>query len=319
MYAPDELHGWVTATLLRVDQGAQTADVEIAADEVLGVPGGEVRQVDLTRPELTALDEGHGGSDKAAAAGLPLQNLQLPPQGAEDMCTLSFLHEPAILHNLRTRFLANSCPYTYTGGMVLSMNPYAWNHDLYSDRLKEAYMLASAASELPPHIYFISAEAYKGLSKGGQDGLGQNQSILVSGESGAGKTESVKQLITHLASVAAAPKPLGGHDERPSGEDGRSTIADKVLESNPLLESFGNSQTVRNDNSSRFGKFSQLQFQKQALSSASSSSTSKPVLVGSKCITYLLEKSRVVHHAQGERYVTVRSAAFPFKGRGRRK
>ncbi len=123
--------------------------------------------------------------------------------------------------------------------------------------------------ELPPHVYATSAAAYRDLSQ-----RNRNQSILVSGESGAGKTETVKILMGHCAYIAS--------------KQGDRTI-DKLLKASPLLESFGNAKTVRNDNSSRFGKFSQLEFDISGC------------LVGSKCITYLLEKSRVVSQNPNER------------------
>jgi myosin V len=118
-------------------------------------------------------------------------------------------------------------------------------------------------------VYATSADAYRGLRD-----FGINQSILVSGESGAGKTETVKILMGHLAHI--------------SGKKNDKTIQ-KVLQANPLLESFGNAKTARNDNSSRFGKFTQLQFNRFS------------VLAGSKCVTYLLEKSRVITQNEMER------------------
>ena len=141
-------------------------------------------------------------------------------------------------------------------------NPfYLYCREAYSKTLRH---------QMPPHVYATSASAYNvGLVK-----RGRNQSILVSGESGAGKTETVKILMNHLASIAS--------------RGGEETI-DKLLEANPLLESFGNAKTARNDNSSRFGKFSQLQFD------------ARNNLVGSRCITYLLEKSRVVSQSPLER------------------
>ena len=123
--------------------------------------------------------------------------------------------------------------------------------------------------ELPPHAYATSTDAYRGLTI-----RRRNQSILVSGESGAGKTETVKILMTHFAKIA--------------GKSDDKTI-DKLLKANPLLESFGNAKTARNDNSSRFGKFSQLEFD------------ATHTLVGSRCITYLLEKSLVITQTGQER------------------
>lgn len=142
-------------------------------------------------------------------------------------------------------------------------------------------------SEVDPHVYETSSLAYRGLVVDGED-----QSILVSGESGAGKTETVKILMSHLASVQSR-----------SNEVVKSDIVERVLDSNPLLEAFGNAKTVRNDNSSRFGKFIQLQFDTEDPTHAAFSGKSIPsaILAGSKCETYLLEKSRVISHEEGER------------------
>ena len=197
---------------------------------------------------------------------LPLQNDNMKDVGVADMVTLNYLHEASILDNLRRRF--NSfAPYTYTGEICIAVNPYQWL-EIYTETLQEQYK-EKMRHELTPHVYSTSSLAYRGLRN-----YDRNQSILVSGESGAGKTETVKILMSHLAHI--------------SGRRNDQTIT-KVLEANPLLESFGNAKTARNDNSSRFGKFTQLQFDKFT------------VLAGSKCITYLLEKSRVVSQNDLER------------------
>jgi myosin V len=191
------------------------------------------------------------------------------PTGVEDMCALNYLHEPAILANLRQRFFSK-LPYTVTGEICIAVNPYQWL-DIYNERISEQYGAALKKSDLPPHPFATSAAAYRGLK-----GFNKNQSILVSGESGAGKTETVKILLNHLASVAG-------------GETSSDRTIEKVIKSNPLLESFGNAKTVRNDNSSRFGKLTELQF------------SERDRLVGSNINTYLLEKTRVVQHSPGER------------------
>ena len=201
-------------------------------------------------------------------SSLPLQNIDTNDDsiGVDDMCDLSYLHEASILDNLRRRFKAK-VPYTNTGDICIAVNPYQWL-DIYTKEMKEEYYL-HYRHELSPHIYATSSMAFRGLRE-----RRKNQSILVSGESGAGKTESVKILMDHIASFA--------------GKAGDISI-DKVLKSNPLLESFGNAKTIRNDNSSRFGKFTQLQFDESCQ------------LVGSKCVTYLLEKCRVVSQNPNER------------------
>ncbi|CEG42077.1 myosin-like protein [Plasmopara halstedii] len=198
---------------------------------------------------------------------MPICNV-FEADGANDMCTLNHLHEPAVLKNLELRF-SKKMPYTYTGAICIAVNPYQWL-DLYGKELYLQY-LEQPRDSLPPHPFALSAVSYMDMKRTQVD-----QSILVSGESGAGKTETVKIMMNHLASIS------GG------GQHGTKVI-DQVLQSNPLLESFGNAKTKRNDNSSRFGKFAQLQF----------SSTGS--LVGCLCETYLLEKSRVVGQTEGER------------------
>lgn len=119
----------------------------------------------------------------------------------------------------------------------------------------------------------------------------------MSGESGSGKTEATKLMMSHLAAIAGGES--GGGDDM-DGSGGDRTI-ERVLQSNPLLESFGNAKTVRNDNSSRFGRFTQLQFHRRRGRGNGSITNNQEALVGSECVTYLLEKSRVVHHSTGER------------------
>ncbi|CAJ1395531.1 unnamed protein product [Effrenium voratum] len=199
---------------------------------------------------------------------LPFQNADMPDNGFPDMTSLDHLHEPALLHNLRRRFFSQACPYTYTADIVIAMNPYRWFPQLYTDEMRKEYLVYDRA-KLDPHVYTTSSLAYSGLQESKS-----NQTILVSGESGAGKTETVKILMAHLAFMASS--------------DDASHIR-RIVESNPLLESFGNAQTVRNDNSSRFGKFIELQLNSECR------------LEGSKCRTYLLEKSRVVSQDSGER------------------
>eukprot|EP00968_Pinguiococcus_pyrenoidosus_P010480 scaffold828_cov319-Pinguiococcus_pyrenoidosus.AAC.1 len=217
---------------------------------------------------------------------LPLQNEVLAgSDGVEDMAKLNHLHEPAILYNLKHRH-ARGLPYTFTGEIILAVNPYQWLRHLYTNEQQERYATAERF-ELPPHVYATSAAAFRGMV-GTLSALGpKNQSILVSGESGAGKTETVKILMGHLATVASQASGVGS-------PKGRTSVIRKIIESNPLLESFGNAKTVRNDNSSRFGKFTQLQFDVRKR-------TTQARLVGSCCSTYLLEKTRVVGQSRGER------------------
>jgi myosin-5 len=179
--------------------------------------------------------------------------------------------------------------------IVIAVNPYQWLTELYTEkvRLYYAQKLVWEKTEddprvgLPPHIYEVSSLCYKGLAVGKT-----NQSILVSGESGAGKTETVKIAMNHIASVQQDPDVV-------NKEEGDSKVVQRILDSNPLLEAFGNAKTRRNDNSSRFGKYIMLQF--ECLEPKEKGAIPRAALAGSKCDVYLLEKSRVVYHDETER------------------
>jgi len=232
------------------------------------------------------------------SSSLPLQNVNVNGklQEVADMVDLPFLHEAGILYNLKSRH-ERSQPYTRTGEIIIAVNPYKWMSNLYDEGMRDYYskkLIWSPKTDgtdgryfVDPHVYETSSLAYKGLAS-----TNCNQSILVSGESGAGKTETVKILMSHLAGVQSTGVI----------SDSRQ-IVKRVLDSNPLLESFGNAKTVRNDNSSRFGKFVQLQWHVEDLRIAAYSGKILPscTLAGSFCSTYFLEKSRVVHHEATER------------------
>ncbi|KAF4323204.1 hypothetical protein BBO99_00002788 [Phytophthora kernoviae] len=213
----------------------------------------------------------------AMDVGFPQQNAQLSrcPEGLDNMIELNHLHEAAILRNLKKRFRSRM-PYTYTGDICLAVNPYQWLDELYKPGLHKQYLRASKRQDLPPHVYAVSVAAFRHMCENGS-----NQSILVSGESGAGKTETTKILMDNLATIAPVPSSGGSEQE--------DSITTRIIKVNPLLESFGNAKTTRNDNSSRFGKFTQLQFNKNN------------ALCGAQCKTYLLEKTRVISHERGER------------------
>jgi hypothetical protein len=242
IWIPDDEVAWARAEI--VGGGDQSDRVEV---KVLG--SSETRTI--VAADVSRL----AGTD---ARALPLCNLNLPDDGVPDLCDLTYLHEPAILHNLRLRSTAG-LPYTYTGDICIAVNPYRWL-DLYGDAKQQPY-LERERRELPPHVYASSAHAYTAMRA-----HGANQSILVSGESGAGKTETVKILMNHLASIsqaaAAADNSADGLGNGGGGTANTPTVnttVSRVLQSNPLMETFGNAKTVRNDNSSRFGKFAQLQ------------------------------------------------------------
>nr|GMC58944.1 myosin-17-like [Ipomoea batatas] len=198
------------------------------------------------------------------------EDTEAPPGGVDDMTKLSYLHEPGVLQNLAARYELNEI-YTYTGNILIAVNPFQRLPHLYDIHMMEQYNGATLG-ELSPHVFAVADVAYRAMIN-----EGKSNSILVSGESGAGKTETTKMLMRYLAH-------LGGR----SGVEGR-TVEQQVLESNPVLEAFGNAKTVRNNNSSRFGKFVEIQFDK------------KGRISGAAVRTYLLERSRVCQISNPER------------------
>lgn len=190
--------------------------------------------------------------------------------GVDDMTKLTYLNEPGVLDNIRRRYSLNEI-YTYTGSILIAVNPFTKLPHLYNLHMMEQYK-GAPFGELSPHVFAVADASYRAMMS-----EGQSQSILVSGESGAGKTETTKLIMQYLTFV-------GG---RAASDD--RTVEQQVLESNPLLEAFGNARTVRNDNSSRFGKFVEIQFDSHGRIS------------GAAIRTYLLERSRVVQITDPER------------------
>ncbi|CAN6478842.1 unnamed protein product [Victoria cruziana] len=198
------------------------------------------------------------------------KDMEAPPAGVDDMTKLSYLHEPGVLQNLATRYELNEI-YTYTGSILIAINPFQRLPHLYDVHMMEQYR-GAPLGDLSPHVFAVADAAYRAMMN-----EGKSNSILVSGESGAGKTETTKMLMRYLAF-------LGGR----AATEG-STVEQQVLESNPVLEAFGNAKTVRNNNSSRFGKFVEIQFDKSGRIS------------GAAIRTYLLERSRVCQISDPER------------------
>ncbi|XP_063758462.1 unconventional myosin-Va-like isoform X2 [Eleginops maclovinus] len=188
--------------------------------------------------------------------------------GENDLTALSYLHEPAVLHNLRVRFVDSKLIYTYCGIVLVAINPYE-SLPIYEADIINAYS-GQNMGDMDPHIFAVAEEAYKQMARDER-----NQSIIVSGESGAGKTVSAKYAMRYFAMVSCS--------------SGEANIEERVLASNPIMEALGNAKTTRNDNSSRFGKYIEIGFDK------------KHRIIGANMRTYLLEKSRVVFQAQEER------------------
>jgi len=200
----------------------------------------------------------------------------------DDLVLLDQMSGPLILHCLKQRFMDDKI-YTNVGTIVISVNPYQ-RLPIYGRDVIEKYMMRGM-EERPPHVFNIGHEAFKGMKE-----FGINQSVIISGESGAGKTEATKQVLAYIAAIAGS---VGG-------------VEKKVLQANPILEAFGNAKTIRNDNSSRFGKYMEIFF------------ASDGRISGAVTTNYLLEKIRVVQQAPNERnyhifYQLVKGAAAPTK------
>ncbi|XP_019622363.1 PREDICTED: unconventional myosin-Va-like isoform X2 [Branchiostoma belcheri] len=220
--------------------------------------------------------------------------------GQNDLTSLSYLHEPAVLYNLQVRFLQNNAIYTYCGIVLVAINPYE-QLPLYGNEMVMAYT-GQDMGAMDPHIYAVAEEAFRQMQRDER-----NQSIIVSGESGAGKTVSAKYAMRYFATVGGSSDDMEASIEQrvlasnpimetnwsqflSVGEyTAETAIERKVLASNPVMEAIGNAKTIRNDNSSRFGKYIQIGFNKNY------------TIIGANMRTYLLEKSRIVFQAENER------------------
>jgi myosin heavy chain 6/7 len=192
----------------------------------------------------------------------------------EDMSSLTYLNEAGILHNLKARYV-DFLIYTYSGLFCVAINPYK-RLPIYGNRCVNYYK-GKRRTEVPPHVFAISDNAYSDMLI-----ENMNQSVLITGESGAGKTENTKKVISYFALYGADADKKKSPDQA-----GKPSLEDQIVQTNPVLESFGNAKTVRNDNSSRFGKFIRIHF----------SNAGK--LSGADIEHYLLEKARVTSQMEG--------------------
>lgn len=214
---------------------------------------------------------------------VPIDDIQKmnPPKfdKVEDMAELTCLNEASVLHNIKDRYYSGLI-YTYSGLFCVVVNPYK-KLPIYTEKIMERYK-GIKRHEVPPHVFAITDTAYRSMLQDRED-----QSILCTGESGAGKTENTKKVIQYLAYVAAS-KPKGS-GAGPSPQLIIGELEQQLLQANPILEAFGNAKTVKNDNSSRFGKFIRINFDASGF------------IAGANIETYLLEKSRAIRQAKDER------------------
>ena len=279
--------------------------------------GGSASGSDASVPVLVKTSDGalHKISDSTK-----LIQLTSPQdyQGLPDVLHLPHVTEASLLHALRVRYNRDDI-YTSAGPILVSVNPYknvtVKGESLYSEEQMMLYRKTSSSStphaedQLPPHLFKVADKAYSALIASGAPELEphieeedavlsmsprpmggrkiRDQSIIISGESGAGKTEATKVIMKYLARITK--KALAGDGETSASAD-VSSLEDRVLSSNPLLESFGNARTLRNDNSSRFGKFIEISFD-----------TTTGHIIGASISNYLLEKTRIATQIEGER------------------
>ncbi|KAA0173526.1 hypothetical protein FNF27_05021 [Cafeteria roenbergensis] len=352
VWVADKDQAWVRAVVETLTTSASSlkATVRIEAtgksvelESPLEPDGGGARDIKMRNSGIP------GDGDTPAEAPPAEGALRLSGVGLDDLIGLTHLHEPAILHVLCLRYASNII-YTYTGPILLAVNPFQRIDGLYSTELLQKYYLAGLLRSqgvdeqdpLPPHVFATADAAYRSMidasadySEGDEGADAMNQSVLVSGESGAGKTETAKVIMRYLSIVGREMKRHHGssssmasspHRKARSGAGaaaaaaassaasasspgtplspgqgafstshmehattGAASVEERILKSNPILETFGNARTVRNENSSRFGKFIALQFDDDGQ------------LVGSRIQTYLLEKVRIVSQSDGER------------------
>merc|ERR1719342_1947553 len=202
----------------------------------------------------------------------------------EDMADLTCLNEASVLHNIKERYFSGLI-YTYSGLFCVVVNPYK-RLPIYTEKIIEIYK-GKKRHEVPPHVFAITDIAYRSMLQDRED-----QSILCTGESGAGKTENTKKVIQYLAFVAASKPKTNSHLPATQQNEGGLSFGEleqQLLKANPILEAFGNAKTVKNDNSSRFGKFIRINFDASGY------------IAGANIETYLLEKARVIRQAEEER------------------
>ncbi|KAK5922206.1 hypothetical protein CgunFtcFv8_019492 [Champsocephalus gunnari] len=252
VWVPSEKNGFESASI-REERGDEV-EVELTDSQ---------RKVTLSREEVQRMN---------------------PPRFSkvEDMADLTCLNEASVLHNLRERYYSGLI-YTYSGLFCVVVNPYK-NLPIYTESIVDMYR-GKKRHEMPPHIYAISEAAYRSMLQDRED-----QAILCTGESGAGKTENTKKVIQYMAHVASSHKggTLGRNKEALQSMQ-YGELERQLLQANPILEAFGNAKTVKNDNSSRFGKFIRINFDVAGY------------IVGANIETYLLEKSRATRQAKDER------------------
>ncbi|EPB90564.1 myosin ATPase [Mucor circinelloides 1006PhL] len=258
---PDEELGWVSASVVSKQVDAKSAKISFQDDM-------DAEKQHVFEASITDIE-----SNKVSLP--PLRN---PPkmENTDDLTNLSYLNEPSVLNTIKTRYEEKNI-YTYSGIVLIAANPFA-RVPLYEPEIIQKYS-GSRRGDLEPHLFAIAEDAYRCMIRDNK-----NQTIIVSGESGAGKTVSAKYIMRYFA-TADDQEAFG---KQAKGEN-MTEVEEQILATNPIMEAFGNAKTTRNDNSSRFGKYIEIQFDKQRN------------IVGAKIKTYLLERSRLIFQPETER------------------
>ncbi|AEO62817.1 uncharacterized protein THITE_2107467 [Thermothielavioides terrestris NRRL 8126] len=262
-WQPDPIEGWVASEVTKKTVEGSKVVLEFTLEN------GETKTLEVS---LEALQSGNDPSLP------PLMNPTML-EASDDLTNLSHLNEPAVLQAIRLRYAQKEI-YTYSGIVLIATNPFARVDSLYVPGMVQVYAGKQRATQAP-HLFAIAEEAFMDMLRDGK-----NQTIVVSGESGAGKTVSAKYIMRYFATRESPDSP-GSRAKK--GPEAMSKTEEAILATNPIMEAFGNAKTTRNDNSSRFGKYIEIMFDKGTN------------IIGAKIRTYLLERSRLVFQPLKER------------------
>ncbi|KAK4645876.1 Myosin type-2 heavy chain 1 [Podospora bellae-mahoneyi] len=262
-WQPDATEGWVASEVVK-----KTVDGD-KVKLIFRLENDETKELEVS---LEALQSGNDPSLP------PLMNPTML-EASDDLTNLSHLNEPAVLQAIRLRYLQKEI-YTYSGIVLIATNPFARVDSLYVPGMVQVYAGKQRATQAP-HLFAIAEEAFMDMLRDNK-----NQTIVVSGESGAGKTVSAKYIMRYFATRHPSDSP-GSRAKK--GPEAMSKTEEAILATNPIMEAFGNAKTTRNDNSSRFGKYIEIMFDKETN------------IIGAKIRTYLLERSRLVFQPLKER------------------
>nr|RBQ85760.1 hypothetical protein FVER53263_07789 [Fusarium verticillioides] len=262
-WQPDTAEGWVASEL--INKTVDGSKVKLTFQ----LENGDTKDIEVTAEALQS------GNDPSLP---PLMNPTML-EASDDLTNLSHLNEPAVLQAIRLRYLQKEI-YTYSGIVLIATNPFARVDSLYVPGMVQVYAGRQRATQAP-HLFAIAEEAFMDMVRDKK-----NQTVVVSGESGAGKTVSAKYIMRYFATRESPDNP-GGRSKR--GAESMSETEEQILATNPIMEAFGNAKTTRNDNSSRFGKYIEIMFDEHTN------------IIGAKIRTYLLERSRLVFQPLKER------------------